>query len=262
MRRDDLVGVGVAGVVGSVLISAALVLLFNGVVVVSSGPPRFEPTMLPTYLIASFIGFRVARWRGVIALAALLALSVARYLIPAWLAPSGPDLDFVVPHSWGVLGLVLGTALASVWRPTLPALGALGAVGLYSLALGAWALVMVCWSRFVCASPECFAAERMLTVALSLAGGFGAAAWLARPLRLSTAVALGLSLALPSLLVLADARRFFAWSDPLSLLEMASGAIGGAAFVVGAVLPSLPRGSAQEQAAQSPIRENARLGGR
>jgi hypothetical protein len=182
-------GLGAYGITSAILNAAAFVLLFGGVLRVASGPPRFEPLLLPSYLVGAFVAYRVGGRRGVVALLALAVWSLAYTLYRAWPEgaieaarfdrpfPASVDLDFVIPQTWAFAGIATGALIARWWRTDVPLRLSLGVLGLLVAASAIWRPLHWIGSVQLCSTPRfiiegpCWAASELIGTAWLLAAG-------------------------------------------------------------------------------------------
>ena len=184
---DLFAGLGAYGITSAMLNAAAFVLWFEGVH--TSGPPRFEPLLLPSYLVGAFVAYRVGGQRGVIALLALAVWSLAYTLYRAWPEgaiqaarfdrpfPAGVDLDFVIPQAWAFAGIATGALIARWWRIDVPRSPLLGVLGLFVAASAIWCPLLWIGSVQLCSTARlviegpCWAAAELIGTAWLLAAG-------------------------------------------------------------------------------------------
>lgn len=188
-RADAFAGLGAYGITSAVLTAAAFVLWFEGVLRAPSGPPRFEPLLLPSYLVGAFVAYRVSGRRGVIALLALAIWSVAYTLYRAWPEgaiqaarfgrpfPPGLDLDFVSPQAWAFAGIAIGTLIARWWRLGIPWSRMFGVLGLFVAASAIWSPLFWIGASQLCSTSRlviegaCWAAAELIGTAWLLVAG-------------------------------------------------------------------------------------------
>jgi hypothetical protein len=186
---DTFAGLGAYGITSALLNAAAFILLFEGVLRVASGPPRFEPLLLPSYLVGAFVAYPVGGRRGVIALLALAVWSLALTLYRAWPEgaiqaarfdrpfPAGVDLDFVIPQAWAFAGIATGALMARWWRIDVPRGPLLGVLGLFVAASAIWTPLLWIGSVQLCSTDRlviegpCWAASELIGTAWLLAAG-------------------------------------------------------------------------------------------
>jgi hypothetical protein len=216
---DVFAGLGAYGITSALLNAAAFILLFEGVLRVSSGPPRFEPLLLPSYLVGAFVAYRVGGRRGLIALLALAVWSLAYTLYRAWPDaaiqaarfdrpfPASVDLDFVIPHAWAFAGIATGALIARWWRTDVPLRLVLGVLGLLVAASAIWAPLHWIGSVQLCSTPRliiegpCWAASELIGAAWLLAAGSATGVIAARHGVGREILPAALALALPSAVV-------------------------------------------------------------
>jgi PGF-CTERM motif protein len=146
-----LAAIGAFWSVQSVLVGIAYVLLVVGVFHRESGPPRFEPTLLPAAFAGAFVAVRLGGWRGLLGLLAFASIPFIRaltYPIGAAIDCShgnidacrgATDLDFVLPQAWLLPGFAMGVLAAVLTRAQVPRrveLEAFGPIALVQFLLG------------------------------------------------------------------------------------------------------------------------------
>jgi hypothetical protein len=199
--------------------ASALVLWFEGVLRFPSGPPRFEPLLLPSYLLGAFVAYRVGGRRGVIALLALAVWSLVLSLYRAWPEgaiqaarfdrpfPAGVDLDFVTPQAWAFAGIATGALIARWWRIDVPRGPLLDVLGLLVAASAIWSPLLWIGSVQLCSTSRliiegpCWAASELIGAAWLLAAGSATGIVAARRGVGREVLPAALALALPSAVI-------------------------------------------------------------
>jgi hypothetical protein len=127
-----LAGIGAFWLAQGVLVGAASVLLWMAVFHRESGPPRFEPTLLPTAFAGAFVAVRLGGWRGFLGVLAFASIPFTRALMyPIGSAiecshgnidacRGATDLDFVLPQVWLLPGFAMGVLAAVLTRARVP----------------------------------------------------------------------------------------------------------------------------------------------
>lgn len=127
-----LAATGAFWFVQSVLTGIAYPLLVLGVFHRESGPPRFEPILLPAAFAGAFVAARLGRWRGFLGLLALASIPFIRaltYPVGAAIDCSHGDTDacrfatdfnFVLPQAWLLPGFAMGVLAAALTRARVP----------------------------------------------------------------------------------------------------------------------------------------------
>jgi hypothetical protein len=216
---DMFAGLGAYGITSAMLTAGAFVLWFEGVLRFPSGPPRFEPLLLPSYLVGAFVAYRVGGRRGVIALLALAVWSLAYTLYRAWPEgaieaarfdrpfPDRVDLDFVIPQAWAFAGIATGAVTARWWRNDVPLSLLLGVFGLFVAANAIWGPLHWIGAVQLCSTPRlviegpCWAAAELIGTAWLLAAGSATGVIAARHGVGREVLPAALALALPSAVI-------------------------------------------------------------
>ena len=127
-----LAAIGAFWLVQSLLVGIALVLLWIGVFHRESGPPRFEPTLLPAALAGAFVALRLGGGRGflpLLAFASIPFIHALTYPIESAIECShgnvdacrgATDFDFVLPQAWLLPGFATGALAAVMTRSRVP----------------------------------------------------------------------------------------------------------------------------------------------
>lgn len=245
-------GLGAYGITSALLNAAAFILLFEGVLRVSSGPPRFEPLLLPSYLVGAFVAYRVGGRRGLIALLALAVWSLAYTLYRAWPEgaiqaarfdrpfPASVDLDFVIPQAWAFAGIATGALIARWWRTDVPLRPMLGVLGLLVAASAIWdplhwiAAVQLCSTPGFVIEGPCWAAAELIGTAWLLAAGSATGIIAARQRVGREVVVAALALALPSAVI-----TFYQGATaPAGLILPGIASVAGGVIISIAVVPA------------------------
>jgi hypothetical protein len=216
---DMFAGLGAYAITSALLNAAAFILLFEGVLRVASGPPRFEPLLLPSYIVGSFVAYRVGGRLGVISLLALAVWSLAYTLYRAWPEgaiqaarfdrpfPASVDLDFVIPQAWAFAGIATGALIARWWRIDVPLRLVLGVLGLLVAASAVWSPLHRIATEQLCSTPRliiegpCWAAAELIGTAWLLAAGAATGIIAARHGVGREVLPAALALALPSAVI-------------------------------------------------------------
>ena len=259
-RLQVLAGLGAFAVTSALLYAVAFVLWFERILRFPSGPPRFEPLLLPAYLVGAFVAYRVGGRRGIVTLLAFALWTLALPLYAAWpLAaiqgarfgqpiPVDPDWDFVVPQAWGFAGIAIGLVLARQWRIDVQWVPLLSALGLLVAANAIWSPFVIIASDQLCSTSRlvhegpCYTAFELIEATWLLAAGLVAGV-VAAKLRAGLAVLLAaLVLALPSAVI-----TFYQGSTaPAGLVlpgifQVAGGVLSSIALLLGFALATAVR---------------------